>query len=29
MSVDEASVLKTDIPCEVGLIHAIDKVLMP
>lgn len=29
VTVNEAAVLKTDIPCEVGLIHAIDKVLMP
>jgi transforming growth factor-beta-induced protein len=27
--VNDATVLKTDVPCEVGLIHAIDKVLMP
>lgn len=27
--VNDAKVLKTDVPCEVGLIHAIDKVLMP
>jgi uncharacterized surface protein with fasciclin (FAS1) repeats len=27
--VNGAKVLKTDIPCEVGLIHAIDKVLLP
>ena len=27
--VNEATVLKTDVPCEVGLIHAIDKVLLP
>ena len=24
-----ATVLATDVPCEVGLIHAIDEVLMP
>jgi transforming growth factor-beta-induced protein len=29
VQVDDATVLKTDVPCEVGLIHAIDKVLMP
>ena len=27
--VNDAAILKTDVPCEVGLIHAIDKVLMP
>ena len=27
--VNDATVLATDVPCEVGLIHAIDKVLMP
>jgi uncharacterized surface protein with fasciclin (FAS1) repeats len=27
--VNDATVLKTDVPCEVGLIHAIDKVLLP
>ena len=29
VQVNDATVLKTDVPCEVGLIHAIDKVLMP
>lgn len=29
VQVNDANVLKTDIPCEIGLIHAIDKVLMP
>lgn len=29
VQVGDAQVLKTDIPCEVGLIHAIDKVLLP
>jgi uncharacterized surface protein with fasciclin (FAS1) repeats len=29
VQVDDATVLKTDVPCEVGLIHAIDTVLMP
>lgn len=29
MTVGEANVLKTDIECEVGLIHAIDRVLIP
>lgn len=29
VTVGEAKVLKTDIDCEVGLIHAIDRVLIP
>jgi uncharacterized surface protein with fasciclin (FAS1) repeats len=29
VTVGEAKVLKTDIECEVGLIHAIDRVLIP
>ncbi|MBL6704571.1 MAG: fasciclin domain-containing protein [Planctomycetaceae bacterium] len=29
VTVGEANVLKTDIECEVGLIHAIDRVLIP
>ena len=29
VTVGEAKVLKTDIECEVGLIHAIDRVLLP
>ena len=29
VTVDEAKVLMTDIECEVGLIHAIDRVLIP
>lgn len=29
VQVNDATVLKTDVPCEMGLIHAIDKVLMP
>ncbi len=29
VQVGDAKVLKTDVPCEVGIIHAIDKVLLP
>jgi uncharacterized surface protein with fasciclin (FAS1) repeats len=29
VTVGEAKVLKADIECEVGLIHAIDRVLIP